>query len=604
MKFISIMKKLFAVTILGILFLQCPPEIPDEIPPVVNIIHPVDGQAISGTIVVSVGASDETELKNVSLFIDGLIVTSTNGALLQYEWDTTPIADDRNHSLYATATDGNNNNGFSGSVVVRLVSGVNADTLAPSISILNPVAGSTVTDTVNVAVQVEDDTGIDRVEYFVDGNLAFTAIQEPYEFPWNVGTLPNGTIHNLFARAYDPNQNNSVSNTVSVTVQNTDEIPPTVQILYPTAGATFFDGQIVSITAQAEDNIGVQRVDFFIDGELLFSDSTADYQFDWNTTGYGDDGPHTIYVKAYDFANNNGTQLINVTIQNTDEIPPTVTILYPFDGATFFDGQIVSISVQAEDNIGVQRVDFFIDGELQFSDSTADYQFDWNTTGYGDDGLHTIFVKAYDFANNSGSQIITVTVTSIPPDITPPVITLIHPVTGSTVSDTVNVVAQIIDESPIDRVEYFVDGNLDFVANQEPFEYEWDVTNFQNGSIHNIFGRAYDIYQNNGVSNNVRVTIQNNDVIPPTVLILFPAAGSIFTIGDVVNIAVEATDNIGIDRVEFYINGNLELTDTTPPYSFSWDTNGFPSGTNTIYVKAYDFAQNNNAQLITVTLNP
>ncbi|MCK4892526.1 MAG: hypothetical protein KAT07_01100 [Calditrichia bacterium] len=509
MKFFNIIKSLFTVSALGLLFLQCPPEVPDEIPPVVDIIHPVNGQAVSGTVQVSVVASDERDLKEIILFIDGHITVSSPGPLLDYNWDTAPIADDRNHSLYATATDASNNAGFSGSVVVRIVSGANPDTLPPVISILNPVTGSVVSDTVEVVSQVEDETGIDRVEYFVDGNLEYTATQEPYTFQWYVGTLPNGSAHSIFARAYDTNQNNSVSNTVSVTVQNTDMIAPTITILFPTTGATFFEGQVVSITAQAEDNIGVQRVDFFIDGEL------------------------------------------------------------------------------------------------QFSDSTADYQFDWNTTGYGDNGLHTIFVKAFDFASNNGAQLINVTVASIPPDTTGPFITLLNPVGGSTVSDTVNVVPQITDESDIDRVEYFVDGMLDFVATQDPFEYEWIVTNYQNGSIHNIFGRAYDIYQNNGVSNVVSVNIQNTDIIPPSVLILFPVAGTSFTAGDTVDIAVEATDNIGIDRVEFYINGDLLFTDTTFPYRYNWDTTGYGTGReHTIYVKAFDFAQNSDAQLITVTVNP
>ena len=106
MKIGNIFKSLFIIMTLGSLFLQCPPTLPDDIPPVVNIIHPVPGQVVSGTTLVSVGASDETELKEVVLFIDGVIVLTGKAALLQYNWDTAPIADNRDHNLYATATDG------------------------------------------------------------------------------------------------------------------------------------------------------------------------------------------------------------------------------------------------------------------------------------------------------------------------------------------------------------------------------------------------------------------------------------------------------------------------------------------------------------------
>jgi hypothetical protein len=509
MKFFSGTKSLFLIIACSLLFLQCPPEIPDEIPPVVNIIHPVNGQAVSGVVNVTVGASDETELKEVILYIDGVIVASTGDPLLNYTWDTAPIADDRNHSIYATATDGNGNNGFSGASVVRVVSGASPDTLPPVIAILNPVTGAIVNDTVNVAVQVEDDTGIDRVEYYVDGTLVFSNNQEPYNYQWDVTTLPDGSTPSIFAKAYDTNQNNTVSNTVSVTIQNTDIIAPTVQILYPTAGQTFIEGDIVPISVQAEDNVGIDRVEFFIDGVIQSTDTIAPYGYNWNTTGYGDGGPHSIFVKAFDFSNNNNAQLVSVIVN------------------------------------------------------------------------------------------------ALPPDTTAPVITILHPTTGSTIADSVNVVPQIVDQSPIDRVEYYVDGVLDTIITQEPFEYYWVVTTFSNGSIHNLFARAYDIYQNNDVSANVSVTILNTDIIPPTVNIIYPAAGAIFTAGEIVNITAEAQDNVGVQRVEFYVDGDLLSTDTTPPYRYSWDTTTYGNGgLHTIFVKAYDFAGNDGSQLVTVTVNP
>ena len=296
------------------LFIQCPPEIPDEIAPVVNIIYPVDGQAVSGTIKVSVGASDETDLKQVNLFIDGEMVAASENPLLEYIWDTATIADNQNHSLYATATDKSDNNGFSGNVIVRVVTGSFPDTLAPVITILNPVTGSTVMDTVNVVSQVYDENVIDKVDYFVDGELIHTTSQVPYSYQWIVTNYENGSSHNLFGVAYDANQNSSVSNVVTVTVINTDITPPIVLIIYPAAGSIFTAGDIVSVTADAQDNIGIQRVEFYIDGLLRVTDTSRPFSYDWDTTGFGDGGTHTIYVKAFDFAGNNNAQLVTVTV--------------------------------------------------------------------------------------------------------------------------------------------------------------------------------------------------------------------------------------------------------------------------------------------------
>ncbi len=302
------------LTIITGLFIQCPPEIPDTVAPVVNIIYPVQGQAVSGTVRITVGASDETELKQIDLFIDGDRITSSPGPLLEYAWDTEPIADNRNHSIYATASDKSDNNGFAGPVTVRVVSGSSPDTLPPVISILNPINGSIVADTVTVVPQIIDDSPIERVDYYVNGKIDYTTSQSPYEFEWNVQKYQNGTSLSLFARAFDINLNNSVSNIVTVTVQNTDITPPSVLILYPPAGTVLTAGDTVIVAVDAQDNFGIQRVEFYIDGELRLTDTSPPYKYTWYTAGYGDGRLHTLYVKAFDFAGNTNTQLVTVTV--------------------------------------------------------------------------------------------------------------------------------------------------------------------------------------------------------------------------------------------------------------------------------------------------
>jgi len=314
MKIMTWIKISILILILNSLFIYCPPEVPDATPPQVVIIHPVNGQVVSGQVHITVGATDNNELDKVHLFIDGVHVHTVSDPLLEYTWDTRPIADNRNHSMHATATDKDGNNGFSGSTIVRVMVGELPDTLAPVITILNPVGGSLVSDTVHVVPQIFDDSPITKVDYFVDGVLNFTTTEEPFEYQWIVTQYINGSTHSLFARAYDINSNNSVSNIVTVTIANVDNIPPTATILYPSAGTIFNDGEIVNIVVDAQDNVGIQKVEFYIDGQLKRTDTSAAYEFPWETTGLGDGRSHTIYVKAYDFVGNTGVQLITVIV--------------------------------------------------------------------------------------------------------------------------------------------------------------------------------------------------------------------------------------------------------------------------------------------------
>jgi subtilisin family serine protease len=90
---------------------------------------------------------------------------------------------------------------------------------------------------------------------------------------------------------------------------------PTVSITAPAAGSTLQGS--VTVSANASDNAGiVSLVEFFVDGMLKASDTTAPYSFSWDTLT-ASDGPHTLTAKAYDPSNNVGTSTgIGVSVQN------------------------------------------------------------------------------------------------------------------------------------------------------------------------------------------------------------------------------------------------------------------------------------------------
>ncbi|HEY7314259.1 MAG TPA: Ig-like domain-containing protein [Gemmataceae bacterium] len=80
------------------------------------------------------------------------------------------------------------------------------------------------------------------------------------------------------------------------------------------------------------------------------------------------------------------------------------------------------------------------------------------------------------------------------------------------------------------------------------------------------------------------------DSQPPTVTITVPPSGS--TVSGVVPVQVSATDNLGVTRVEFYIDNVLRAVDALAPYTWSFDTTTIANGAHTLTVLAYDPAQN------------
>jgi len=92
----------------------------------------------------------------------------------------------------------------------------------------------------------------------------------------------------------------------------------------------------------------------------------------------------------------------------------------------------------------------------------------------------------------------------------------------------------------------------------------------------------------------------STDQTPPTTAITSPSDGS--TVTGTVTVVATATDDVGVSKVELYVDGALKATDTAAPYQFAWATAGVPNGNHTLQTKAYD-AVNNVGTSATVTVN-
>ena len=174
---------------------------------------------------------------------------------------------------------------------------------------------------------------------------------------------------------------------------NTDTAAPTVS-----ASETGSSGNI-SLSANASDNVGVTKVEFYVDGVLKGTSTTAPYSLSLNSTTLTN-ATHILVAKAYDAANNVGTSSsVNFSINNpvADTTPPTVTA-----SETGSSGNI-SLSANASDNVGVTKVEFYVDGVLKGSSTAAPYSLSLNSTTLSN-GTHSLQAKAYDAANNVGSS--------------------------------------------------------------------------------------------------------------------------------------------------------------------------------------------------------
>jgi len=105
-----------------------------------------------------------------------------------------------------------------------------------------------------------------------------------------------------------------------------DTTAPSVTMTAPANGATV--NGTISVSANATDNVGVAKVEFFRDGNLLGTDTAAPYSVPFDTTSVAN-GAATFGAKAYDAAGNSaGAPQVAVTVANGSTPPPVGTLLW------------------------------------------------------------------------------------------------------------------------------------------------------------------------------------------------------------------------------------------------------------------------------------
>ena len=102
--------------------------------------------------------------------------------------------------------------------------------------------------------------------------------------------------------------------------------------------------------------------------------------------------------------------------RGTANIPPSVSITSPVDGATFNQGTSISISANAYDNDGsVSKVEFYANSTKLGEDASSPYQYEWDGAPVGSSVLTA---RAYDNVGaTTTSAPVTITVNSTTPTI-------------------------------------------------------------------------------------------------------------------------------------------------------------------------------------------
>jgi hypothetical protein len=286
----------------------------DSTPPTVSISTPADGSAIQGDVTVTASASDDNEVANVQLKVNGIAVgTPDTTAPYDIPWSTTNLQNS-SYTLTAVATDTSGNTTTSSPITVTTNN-------PPKLVLTQPTSGQNISSATVTIKYIEAGDWLagdgKHAHFRLDGGSTMMDLDGDNDQTYTINNVPSGN-HTLEFTTADGSHNEIAGSggTVSFTSTAPDTTPPTVSITAPAASAQVTN--TVTVTADAADDVAVAGVQFMLDGSALGSeDTTAPYSVSWDTTTIGN-GNHTLTARARDSLNQTTSAGVTVTVQNTD----------------------------------------------------------------------------------------------------------------------------------------------------------------------------------------------------------------------------------------------------------------------------------------------
>lgn len=505
-----------------ILIVSAAPLAAADLPPEVVIDTPDHGSTVSGAVVISGRAGDDSHVTGVKVRIDSgewkhARDTTDDGSWRTWalDWDTT-TGPNGWHGIGALASD---DSGQLGDARIEVfVENPHQDgNHPPRVAIDEPVNHATVRGTIQVKGRSGDEDVNDTVE-LVQVRIDHGAWQnatptgtngswDHWAFEWNTSTVPDGW-HAFSAQAFDGElwSDDVVFEYFVDNIQGENR-PPFAEILHPRNAETVRGIVLIhGVAGDPDDGDRVELVQVRIgDGDWMRATDTSrdhtwrTWAFQWDTTTR-DNGEVHICARAFDGDLYSGPNCRTVKIANEHENKrPEVKILHPMMGQQL--SGVVLIHGRAWDDVKVKLVEIrFGEGEWHATtdtspdDSWTTWAYEWDTR-HRDDGCLKIFARAFDGSLYSELAYVEVCVDNKNDH---PYAKILHPQNGETVHGLVLIHGVAGDDHGVRYVVVRIDdGAWDDAHNTgrdrpwSTWAYEWNTGRWENGK-HRICARAFD----------------------------------------------------------------------------------------------------------------
>lgn len=353
------------------------------------------------------------------------------------------------------------------------------DRQPPSIQLISPTEGSTVSGVVRVEASAQDDIGVARVEFFVSGGAVLaTDDSPPFEANIDTRTLTDGPL-DLSARAVDLLGKTSQG---SVRVFAENHTGPRISFLRPTSGQAY--GGQMTIQLGVRDPDGVATTTVRLDNNVVVTSTRTSLSYLVNTRTLTE-GNHTLDISSVDRVGSMSQVTRSFLVNNQ---LPAVHITSPSDGATVRDMASFTITATAAGTF-----DIGFEGQ---SSQASPFNASIDTTMYLNGPRimtatvtdHTIVDDGNSPSHSAYDQLL-VNVNNMGGHGTAS-LHINTPVAGNYVYLTTTINATVImPGDTVDHVDFYVDGEKVFTKAGVPYTLDWDFRHYS--GMTSIEIRAY-----------------------------------------------------------------------------------------------------------------
>lgn len=401
--------------------------------------------------------------------------------------------------------------------------------LPPEVSLLSPLNNAVIPEGTQTTLQAnasDKDGSVTRVEFFANNQSLAVVTQEPYSTEW---TAALGTSSIVAVATDDEGASSQTSVQISVTPAG-GLVPPSITLTSPTGSESITSGDTLVLSADASDSDGeVAKVEFFVDNQLVATDSQAPYEHNWLAQA----GTHSFKATATDNdAQSTVSQEVSLTVSSSTSGGCAGTPSY-VSGTEYTLGQ----EIQNLNN--KYRCDV-----AGWCSSNSDWAYAPGEGLYWTDAWTDLGACS-----------------------TPPTVSITSPQDNQVVlaGSLVNIAADAIDsDGTVSQVEIIVNQQSIALLTQAPYSYDWNADAVGNNTITVV---ATDNDNNQG-QDSISISVSDQDLV---ISLTSPTSGQIVRLGKGVKIAANATSlTSDVNKVEFLVNGSVVASDSTAPYEHNW----------------------------------